>query len=163
MFDHPIFSDTKKIAAALVFISLGTLGFVLFTQYGLGLRPCVLCVYQRIPFVVVIAFGILAYALSGRTARGFILLAALALLTGAGIAGFHIGVEQHWWKGTDHCGGALPANASLDELRAAILSAPVTRCDQVTAQFMGISMATYNFIFSGALAAITFHAWRKSR
>lgn len=162
MLNHPIFSDPKKTAAALVFISLGTLGFVLFTQYGLGLRPCVLCVYQRIPYVIVIALGILAYALPRNAARAFIVLAALALLTGAGIAGFHIGVEQLWWKGTDHCGGTLPANASIEELRAAIMNAPVTRCDQITAQFMGISMATYNFVYSLVLAAMTLHAWRKS-
>lgn len=154
--------DTKKIAAALVFISLGTLGFVLFTQYGLGLRPCVLCVYQRIPYVVIIALGLLAYALPPQKALWFILLAALALVVESGIAGFHIGVEQHWWEGTAHCSGQIPgANATIEELRAAILNAPITRCDQITAQFLGISMATYNFFYSLALAGLTFTAWKK--
>lgn len=155
-------TDTKKVAAALVFISLGTLSFVLFTQYGLGLRPCVLCVYQRIPYVVIIALGLLAYGLP-KKAPCLIFLAALTLLVEAGIAGFHIGVEQHWWEGTAHCSGKLPgAGASIEELRAAIMSAPITRCDQVTAQFLGVSMATYNFFYSLTLAGLTFTAWRKS-
>ena len=34
-------------------------------------------------------------------------LGALALLTGAGIAAFHTGVELHWWKGLAECGGTL--------------------------------------------------------
>lgn len=153
-------SDTKRVAATLVFISLGTLGFVLFTQYGLGLRPCVLCVYQRIPYVVIIALGLLAYGLP-RKAACFIFLTALTFLTGAGIAGFHIGVEQHWWEGTAHCSGKLPGpNASIEELRAVILNAPITRCDQVTAQFLGISMAAYNFVFSLMMAAFSFMTWK---
>ena len=155
-------ADKKKVAAALVFISLGTLTFVLFTQYGLGLLPCVLCVYQRIPYVVIIALGLLAYGMP-KHAPCFILLSALTFLTGAGIAGFHIGVEQHWWEGTAHCSGKLPGpDATIEELRAVIMNAPITRCDQVTAQFMGVSMATYNFAFSLAMAGLTLSAWKKS-
>ena len=158
-----ILSDTHKVAALLVLASVGSLGFALFSQYVLGLLPCILCIYQRIPYVVLIAVGIFAYALPQPWRRRFIFLAGLVLLVEAGIAGFHIGVEQHWWEGTAECTGKLPGpNATLEELRAAIMNAPITRCDQINAQFLGISMATYNFFWALALAVMTFYAWKIS-
>ena len=84
--------------------------------------------------------------------------AGLTLLTGAAIAAFHVGVEQHWWQGTAECGAVDGAADSLEALRAQILTAPTVRCDEVPWSLFGISMAGYNFLVSlglgaGALAA----------
>ena len=71
------------------------------------------------------------------------------LLVGAGIAGFHVGVEQHWWAGTDGCGvDPLATGVSVDALREQLLGEPVVPCDVVTWSFFGISMAGYNFMIS---------------
>jgi disulfide bond formation protein DsbB len=39
-------------------------------------------------------------------------------------------------------------------LRAALLATPVVRCDEVPWSFLGLSMAGYNFIFSGLMGII---------
>lgn len=85
-------------------------------------------------------------------------LAGLVFLAGAGIAAFHVGVEQHWWQGLASCGGNLPQARTVEELRAALLAQPVVRCDEVAWSLFGISMAGWNFLFSLGLAALSFAA-----
>jgi disulfide bond formation protein DsbB len=133
----------------------------LFFQYVVGLAPCVLCIWQRWPHVAVVVLGAAALGLARRAgARAAALaLAGIALLVGAGIGAFHVGVEQRWWAGTSECGGAVGAG-SVDALRAQILAAPVVRCDEVAWSLFGISMAGYNVLISLALAAVAFLAAR---
>lgn len=126
-----------------------------FQIFG-GLAPCELCLWQRWPHWIVILGALAALPLARRLgARGLAAFAALVgvvWLAGAAIAAFHVGVEQHWWKGLEACGaGGLDAGASLADLKAAILAAPVIRCDEVPWSLFGISMAGYNFLASAAL------------
>jgi disulfide bond formation protein DsbB len=87
------------------------------------------------------------------------ILAGLAALAGAGIALYHVGVEQQWWPGTSGCGaGALSGAAGLDSLREQIESAPIVRCSDVPWSLFGISMAGYNALLSAALALFAFAA-----
>lgn len=148
---HPRTSALLLLAASAV-----VLGSALLSQYVGGLEPCVLCLYQRVPYAVTIFLGIVGLVMSGTPRAAAIAhgLAAAAFLIGAGIAAYHVGVEQHWWAGTAECTGAAAGTAqSVDELRAQIMSAPTTRCDEVPWSLFGISMAGYNFLVSLGLAA----------
>jgi disulfide bond formation protein DsbB len=122
-------------------------------QYLFDLQPCVLCIYQRWPYALAIAV-----CLGGRTpwARGaaqwVLLLTALALAVNAGIAVYHVGVEQHWWLGSEACVGPGGAAQTLEALRAQIMATPVTRCDEIAFSLFGVSMAGYNVLFSLGLA-----------
>jgi disulfide bond formation protein DsbB len=134
--------------------SLGALATALTAQYWGGLHPCILCLYQRWPYGIAIALAIIALLL-GRGARGWVVgLAGLVFLVGAGIAAFHVGVEQGWWQGTAQCGDSGTPN-SIEALRAQIMAAPVVRCTDIAWQLGGISMAGFNLLASIVLAAIT--------
>ncbi len=126
-----------------------------------GLAPCVLCLYQRVPYAVVILLGLASAVLrkSGhdRAAALTVPLAGVAFLIGGGIAGYHVGVEQHWWLGTDECAGPTGAG-TLKGLEAQILATPLTQCNEVAWSLFGISMAGYNVVASAALAAFAFFA-----
>jgi disulfide bond formation protein DsbB len=129
-------------------------------QYWGGLAPCVLCLYQRWPYAIAIALGLIALPLGGR-ARGWVLaLAGLAFLVGGGIAVFHVGVEQGWWRGTAACGATGRAD-TIEALRAQLMAAPVVRCTDVAWSFAGISMAGFNAIASAVLAAVTLAGARR--
>jgi len=137
-------------------ILLGALGF----QFIGGLAPCPLCLYQRWPHVAVLAICGLAALLGGaRSVPLLLVLGGLAFWTAAGIAGFHVGVEQKWWKGLEACAG-LPVDLSkmsLEDMRKAAAAPPPPRCDEIPWSLFGISMAGYNFLLSlglGALAMI---------
>ena len=141
-------------------------------QYGFELQPCVLCVYQRWPYAIVIALSAIAlgaFALSpqgrksGRKlAACALLVSALALLANSGIAAYHVGVEQHWWAGSEGCVGTGGTAQTLEALRAQIMAAPVTRCDEVAFSLFGVSMAGYNVLFSSLLALYTGLAGRRA-
>jgi disulfide bond formation protein DsbB len=156
--------------AAAALASAAILGTALFFQHGLGLQPCKLCIYQRIPYGAVVAIGLVGAVLTRGKEPGPLALligAAIGLLflADAGIAAFHVGVEQHWWTGTEACVGASVAGGDLEALRQAILSAPAVRCDQVLAEFLGLSITGWNFLAALALAAATalvLGRWRRA-
>jgi disulfide bond formation protein DsbB len=158
----------KHIAAAIVLVSIATLGMAYTAQYGFGLEPCPLCLYQRKPYFINIALGVLAFVLADKNKKAalFLLFAsALVFLVGAGIAGFHAGVEYKWWKGLESCeSGTLPGSgASIEELREAIMNRNVVRCDVPAWTLFGISMAGYNFMASLFYAAGTFFVTFRNR
>jgi disulfide bond formation protein DsbB len=150
----------------LAAISAAALLIALASQAWGGLQPCVLCLWQRWAHGAVIALALIA-AVAGfagakrGAAAGLTILAGAAALAGAGIALYHVGVEQHWWPGTSGCGaGALSGAGGLEALRAQIESAPIVRCSDVPWSLFGISMAGYNALLSAALALFAFAAGR---
>ncbi len=153
----PVYFAGTLVASILI------LGAALFYQYVDGLYPCVLCIYQRIPYGAAIALAGVGLLLGARGANpgpgavvsGLALLCGLGFVAGAGVAAFHVGVEQGWWQGTEACVGVGGDLESIDALRAAVLAAPAVRCDEVVWQFMRISMAGWNFLLSLTLAGVT--------
>ena len=135
--------------------STGLLGGALAFQHVGNLEPCVLCVYQRWPHAAVIVLSMLAAVAMHRPAWTVALqsAAAIALLAGVAVAGFHVGVEQSWWQGTAGCSVVGDADTIAD-LRRQLEAQPVASCDSVTWSLFGISMAGYNLLFSLALAAL---------
>ena len=156
---------TLRTAAILVaLISAAVLGGAFAFQIWGGMAPCELCVWQRYPHGAAIALALLAYMIPVTfLQRGFLGLAGLALLAGAVIAAFHIGVEQKWWEGLPSCsGGTNIGNMSIDDLKKGVVDAG-PRCDEPTRILFGLSMATYNFIISlvVGLAALSVAGRRK--
>src|SRR5215472_1462100 len=149
--------SSRTTAAILLAASAAILAGAFAFQYLGGLAPCILCWWQRYAHMAAIVLAALALAASGRgsTKLGWLLVAAtgIALLAGAGIAAFHVGVEQHWWAGTAECGSQIGGAGGIEELRARLLAQPIVRCDEIAWSLFGISMAGYNFLLSLALAA----------
>jgi disulfide bond formation protein DsbB len=145
--------------AAVLALSAATLGAALLSQYVGGLAPCVLCIWQRWPHAAAIGLAALAWLVADRRAGSSALLAAagVALWIGAGVAAYHVGVEQGWWAGTPGCGVTRTAG-SLEELRALVMNAPVVRCDEVQWAFLGLSMAGWNFLISLGLGGLALAA-----
>jgi disulfide bond formation protein DsbB len=136
--------------------SLGALAVALFTQFVIGLEPCPLCLYQRAPYVAaaVVCAAPLLGAVPERTALA---LAAMLFAAGAGIAGYHVGVEQAWWASAV-CDGGVAAVETGADLMAALQQPGEKPCDEVDAALFGVSMATYNLAASLALAAFALAA-----
>ncbi len=135
--------------------TLGSFGLLLGAfafQYVGGLLPCTLCLWQRWPHGVAIAIGIVALFWNPRVV---LLLGALAVLASAGIAAFHVGVEQGWWEGLATCSAGSIEGVSVEDLLNpnADVAAPV-RCDAIAWAMLGISMAGWNAIASVLLAGV---------
>lgn len=151
----------RYLPFALLIAAIGPLGTAYISQFGFGYEPCVLCLYQRVPYWVVIGLGIAALFVGAPHLRRWIAFAAgLAFLTGAGIAFYHVGVEQLWWTSAAPC-GAGEAVTSTQDLFAQLQKKPEKSCGDIDWTLFGISMATYNVGVSLALAVASFLAWRR--
>lgn len=157
----PAAQDPLPRAAFMLLLvaSVVILGAALAFQLIGGLRPCELCLWQRYPYAVAIGLSGVGFGLARAGAPRdwlaiLLLVLALTFAIGAGIAAFHVGVEQKWWTGTTACVGAGGAG-SLDALREQVLAAPVARCDEPAWSLFGISMAGYNGFLSVALTLLS--------
>ncbi|MGH1399361.1 MAG: disulfide bond formation protein B [Alphaproteobacteria bacterium] len=136
---------------AITGISIFALAAALFSEVALGLEPCILCIYQRIPFVIGAVLGIIGLALRNNPNAVQALLALLGLnfLTNASIAFYHTGVEQKWWASAVE-GCAVPnfTDTSAQSILENIMSAPTANCAEIPWQdpIIGLSMANYNVL-----------------
>ena len=150
-------------AALMLLGSLAALAVAFASQYLGGLLPCQLCIWQRWAYGAVILLAVLTFALPTRLRPAGASLAALAVLAVAGIALFHVGVEQHWWKGLASCSSTVNANQSLTDLENQLMATPVIPCDRPAWTMFGVSMAGYNFAYATALGLFGLLAAVRSR
>jgi disulfide bond formation protein DsbB len=137
-------------AKALAFaVPAALLAGAYFSQYWGHLYPCHMCWWQRYAHFAALLFAVLAYAMRGLPDRGrsFVWLAALAILTSAGIAFWHAGVELKYLPGPTACTSDFHSGSTEDLLKQ-IMDAPMILCDQVQWKFLGLSLAGWNFILS---------------
>ncbi|HAF41256.1 MAG TPA: disulfide bond formation protein B [Sphingobium sp.] len=129
------------------------LGGAYASQYIGGLHPCEMCWWQRYPHMAAIPLALVAYAVRGRACISalFVGLAGLAIGISGGIGLFHAGVEYGWWEGLTTCSTA-PTGGSAADLLNQIMASPITRCDVAPWSLLGISLAGYNGLLSGAAA-----------
>ena len=120
-----------------------------------GYPPCQMCFWQRWPHGAAIVIGLLALILGWRILAW---LGALAAAVTAGIGIYHTGVERDWWEGPASCtGGGLSGDLlSLDGPR-------LIMCDQVSWSLFGLSMASWNALFSIILVVIWVSAALKAK
>lgn len=143
-----LLTDRPQLGPILVMaVCLAALGTAFASEVWGGLKPCILCIYQRYVYGAAFLIGLAGLALSSRPAlvRLSLWLAGLTFLVGVAIAFFHVGVEQHWWRGTADCHApVIDPNLSVDALRQQLLNTDFVPCDQIPWSLFGISMAGYN-------------------
>jgi disulfide bond formation protein DsbB len=138
----------------LIFLSLAAIIALVaayISQYFFGLNPCPLCLYQRIPFAIIILLCLSALVFP-KSQKIILILCAMALLANCVIAFYHVGVEQKIFKGLSSCSGSeLNEIDNLADLENAILNIDAVKCDKPQFIFLKLSMAAWNFLYCLAL------------
>ena len=124
-------------------------------EYGLGHKPCKLCLYQRYPYYISILLLMSIFVLK-RNIRVHFLFLSIVFFLGAVIAFYHFGIEQGFFKESTVCtannlGQILSKEDLLKQLKQNTIS-----CKDVTFRFLGLSLASINTIFSLILSYIFF-------
>jgi disulfide bond formation protein DsbB len=142
----------RTVPLLILVASTALVGGALLFQYVGGLQPCELCLYQRWPYYIVIVLSALALAAGRRGMTAAVTgIAALAFLIGAGLAFYHVGVEQHWFAGPGACTGVSAAGGSIEDFRARLMAQQPVRCDEPQWALFGVSLAGWNLLASVAL------------
>lgn len=148
----PVGAPLRAARVLALAIPVLSLGGAYLSQYGFGLYPCEMCLWQRYPHMIAIPFALLAFF--WRPVAPLVAVAALAILVSGLIGGFHAGVEYGWWEGVTACTAGTFTDGA-DPL-AAIMKAPVIRCDVAPWDLFGISLAGWNFLISTIGAVVIF-------
>ncbi|MDP6587863.1 MAG: disulfide bond formation protein B [Alphaproteobacteria bacterium] len=144
-------------AAALTAVSAAVLLTAFLMEHFAGHFPCELCWYQRYAHMATFALALPALVLNrhANISAPLLAAAALAILIGAAIAAYHVGVEQSWYESA--CATRIVGD-TIEELRASLLAAPLVRCDEVLWSLWGISMAGWNAMLSLVLGGGALYA-----
>ena len=141
----------RLVGLAALALILGALGF----QYIGGIAPCEMCHWQRWPHIAAAVIGIVLVPLARNKARALAwTVIALVLLSGL------IGLYQSGMQW-----GLLPGPSACSGHRFVLGSnmVPEVQCDVVTWSLLGLSLATYNAIFSFLIAGLGSFALVKAK
>ena len=152
----------KFLPWALIAAAAGPLGTAYIAEFAFGYEPCVLCLYQRIPYGIIAMMGIATlFVTRGDLKRHLVLFAGLVFFVGTAVALYHVGVEQHWWTSAAPCGASGAAVTTTEDLFAALQTKTEKSCGDIDWTLFGVSMATYNVAFSFFCTLASFWVWRK--
>jgi disulfide bond formation protein DsbB len=156
----------RRVAYLLGFlVCAGLMGWAFWLQYGEGLEPCPLCMFQR---VAVCAVGIvyLVAFLQNPGRRGASVYAVLTLLlagAGAGFAGRQIWLQALPKDQVPACGMGI--GYMLDTLPLAdVITRTLTgsgECAEKGWELLGLSIAGWTFVFFVAMIVAAFALVRR--
>ncbi|HSP26384.1 MAG TPA: disulfide bond formation protein B, partial [Saliniramus sp.] len=157
---QPRLLEAHRFVAAVILVVAGaTILAALFSEYVLGMQPCLLCLYQRWPYyaAVPLAALIVAFGTSTGFARTGLALLGLIFAASALLAAYHAGVEWGFVLGPTGCGGAAaPTAASMEDFMRQLETVRVVSCNEPAFVFLGLSMAGWNAVVSVLLAVLAF-------
>ncbi|CAO4847361.1 MAG: Disulfide bond formation protein B [Holosporales bacterium] len=125
-----------------------------FSQYVLGIEPCAMCFTQR--YIYMISIGMVALTgLFGQSIRLIKWISLAILCANLAYSGYHVGVEQKWWKGPDSCtstGQKLDLSQTTDEdpierLKKHLQTKKVVLCDEISWRILNIPATVLNTLF----------------
>jgi len=157
-----VLQNTRLINFAGFGACVALLAYALYTQYGLGLEPCPLCIFQRI---AIAALGVVFLLAALHNPRGwgmrvYAFLIGLTALSAVGVAGRHVYV-QHLPPGSlPSCGAPLEVLLKFTPVTEVIRKVLTGsgECSEVTWRFLGLAMPAWVLICALVLGGVGFVA-----
>ena len=140
-----IFLNKKKFYLFILFYSLLAIFFALYVEHVLGYKPCKLCLYQRIPYIVSIFISFVGYNYF-KNDKILILIVVIFLIS-VFISGYHYGIENNIFEEFSGCTASTLEIIDKSELLKS-LNDNVSSCKDVNFKLFGISLAVINFLLS---------------
>ena len=154
--------DIKKIVYGIFFFSIVSILFAFYLQYILGHAPCKLCIYQRVPYYLIIVIGVINL-LFNKFLKFSLFLISVLLLCELFISGYHtlstFGIIEY----TGCESATLPTD--INQLKEALLNDKlVVTCSNANLKFFRIPLSFYNTLFSTFfLLIIILNAYKKKK
>ena len=136
----------KNTEYLLITLSFCILISTLLIEYIFNFPPCKLCIYQRIPYLLSIIFGIgLVFF---KKIREFLFIFIILQIANFFIASFHGLVERGVVKYEMNCTSSGSDIETIEELRNFLEKVPIAKCNEILFSIMGLSLANFNIIVS---------------
>ena len=148
-----LFPSRKNLYLIILILSLISIISALYIEFILGYKPCKLCIYQRLPYLVAvfISFVGLYYFKNEKIIIILIIIFTLSAL----IAGYHFGIENNFFKEISSCtNNQLNLSDKTKLLESLNKSMPVD-CKDATFKILGVSLAAINTLLSILIVIIS--------
>ena len=136
------------------------MAFALYLEHGQGLKPCPLCVFQRIGLMGLGLMSLLAFLhnpISNVAKRTYVFLGTLSILWSASVAARHVWLQTLPPDQVPSCGPGL--DYWLDTLPLKSVFQQVLtgsgECALVDWTFLGLSLPVWSFLFFAFLLLVS--------
>jgi len=136
---------------------------VYYLEYFLDLKPCILCIYQRIPYFFAIFLAIIFLFLEDyKFQKIFYYLYSITFLSSLLLAIYHFGIENNFWSAFTSCEINDSYIKDKSNLKEYLLEKEFVSCSKVNFSLLGISLVGYNIIISLFLLILSLLKLRKN-
>ena len=136
---------------------------VYYLEYFLDLKPCILCIYQRIPYFFAIFLAIIFLFLEDyKFQKIFYYLYSITFLSSLLLAIYHLGIENNFWSAFTNCEINDSYIKDKSNLKEYLLEKEFVSCSKVNFSLLGISLVGYNIIISLFLLILSLLKLRKN-
>ena len=134
--------------------------YAFFVEFFLGYKPCILCKYQRAPYVLGLLIGLFGFFKPSNTKMCiYVFLTFLISMT---LSGYHVGIEQELYQSIFNCSDD---NLNILEGGKLLESLSVINPDCRNANFaiFGLSLATINFVLSFVISSVSYYLYSNAK
>ena len=146
----------KIFYSFIILLCLSSICYAFFVEYVLSYKPCILCKYQRIPYIFALIIGLIGFVKPSN--KRIIFLILLTFLISVTLSGYHVGVEQELYQSIFNCSDD---NLSILEEGKLLESLNVINpdCRNVNFAIFGVSLATINFVLSFVISSVSYYLY----
>lgn len=148
-------TQNKRIFIVMLMFCVSALLFAFFVEYGLKHVPCNLCLMERLPYIATIIISSLVLFFDKYEKIALIVI-GLFFIFGTIISFYHFGIEQGFFSESLICNLKNENKIMTTKELLKVLETKTISCKDVTFSIYGISLATFNTIFSFTISAIMF-------
>ena len=146
----------KIFYSLIILLCFSSICYAFFVEYILAYKPCILCKYQRVPYILGLIIGLYGFFKPSNTKISiYIIFTFLISMT---LSGYHVGIEQELYQSILNCSddnlGVLEEGKLLESL-----SVINPDCRNVNFAVFGVSLATINFVLSFVISSVSYYLY----
>ena len=141
-----LINKIKQDVYLLIFVasSLAIIGAYV-AEFVFHLQPCILCLYQRIPYFLLIVFSLITL-LAPITRQYLRFVISLSIIAEIVLASYHVGVERYIFEDSHVCQVQNGLNSTIQGMLSAGKIA--STCSEVSFRFMNFSIVEWNLLYA---------------
>ena len=150
----------KIFYSLIILMCFSSICYAFFVEYILDYKPCALCKYQRVPYILGLIIGLFSFVKpSNKRLIFFIFLTFLISMT---LSAYHVGIEQELYQSVFNCSDD---NLSILEEGKLLESLSVINpdCRNVNFAVFGVSLATINFVLSFVISSVSYYLYSNAK
>ena len=150
----------KIFYSFIILLCLSSICYAFFVEYVLSYKPCILCKYQRAPYILALIIGLIGFLKPSK--ERIILFIFLTFLMSMTLSGYHVGIEQDLYQSIFNCSDDNLSILEEDKLLES-LSVINPDCRNVNFAVFGVSLATINFVLSFVISSVSYYLYSNAK